>query len=185
MLPALAACRDEEWHGVDVAGTLPDMAFRMTRASDGREVTEDAYRGRVTALFFGYTFCPDICPMTLANLSQVAGRLGERAGDFSILFVTVDPARDTIEVLRRYVGSFTDRADGLRGGANALEKLARRYRVTYRVPSDTSEGYEVSHGPSVYIFDRSGAARVMLPRFDTSEADIDAAADDIGRLIAA
>jgi len=183
LLPGLAACRDEDWHGTDISGVLPDLAFRMTRASDGREVTEADYRGQVVALFFGYTFCPDICPMTLANLSQVAGRLDERARKLSILFVTVDPARDTPDVLRRYVASFTPRADGLRGGANRLQSLARRYRVTYRVRPDAPEGYSVSHGPSVYVFDAAGAARVMLTRFDTAAADIAGATGDIRRIM--
>ena len=185
LLPALAACRDEGWHGVDVSGTLPDLAFRMTRATDRREVTEADYRGQVVALYFGYTFCPDICPMTLANLAQVADRLGDRAEDFSILFVTVDPARDTPEVLTNYVSAFTPRAEALRGGANRLQSLTRRYRVTYKVRPDAPGGYTVSHGPSVYLFDRSGEARVMLTRFDTAGADIAGATADIRRIMSA
>lgn len=185
-LGALGACRDEGWYGIDVAGTLPDLSFEMTRADDGASVTEADYRGRVVALFFGYTFCPDICPMTLANLTALAERLGELAREVSFLFVTVDPRRDTPEVMRRYVGFFTPRADGLRGTDNQLAILARRFRVTYRVePHEDDRRYTVSHGQSVYVFDRAGAARVMWPAFDSPEADIGGGAGDLRRLIAA
>lgn len=181
-LSILPACKsDAGWSGIDVTGTLPDLSFTMTRARDGKTVTEADYRGQVTALFFGFTFCPDICPMTLANLAIVADELGKRASDLSILFVTVDPARDTREVLTDYVSYFTPRATGLRGTENQLTSLTRRYKVTYRVGE--GENYTVSHGKSVYLFDQTGAARVMLPDFETAEADTDGLAVDIRRLL--
>src|SRR5579872_6549487 len=85
---ALAACspRDEHWHATDIAGAMPPLAFRMQRANDGTTVTEDSYRGYVVALYFGYTRCPDICPATLANLSDALERLGARARDVRVLF---------------------------------------------------------------------------------------------------
>lgn len=181
-LPWLAGCGDDGgWSGIDVKGTLPDLAFAMTRASDGKTVTEQDYRGQVVALFFGFTFCPDICPMTLANMTAVAESLGDQAKDLSILFVTVDPQRDTAASLAEYVAHFTPRATGLRGTDNQLTSLARRYKVTYRV--DPGEDYAVSHGKSVYLFDGTGAARVLLPDFDTAESDIDGVTADIRRLI--
>lgn len=182
MLPLLFGCsEDVEWTGIDVTGTLPDLAFTMTRARDGQTVSAADYRGDVVALFFGYTFCPDICPMTLANMAAVTDKLGERARGLSILFVTVDPTRDTPEVLARYMANFSPRATGLRGSDNQLTRLARRYKVTYKV--DPGGDYSVTHGPSVYIFDKAGAARVMLPDFDTADADIDGVAGDIDRLL--
>lgn len=184
LLPALAGCKGGgDWTGIDVSGTLPDLAFTATRARDGQTVSARDYRGQVTALFFGYTFCPDICPMTLANLSAVADRLGEKAARLSILFVTVDPARDTAETLADYVAAFSPRATGLRSTDNQLAALARRYRITYRV--DPGDPYTVSHGRSVYVFDGTGAARVMLPDFDTAEADIAGVTEDMRRLVGA
>lgn len=180
----LAGCEDD-WYGKNVTGLLPDLAFRMTRAGDGAEVTQFDYRGQAVALFFGFTFCPHICPMTMSNLAAVAGRLGAGAQDLSILFATVDPERDTAEVLADYTTAFTPRADGLRGTENQLARLARRYKVTYkRAPHDSGDmTYEVSHGKSVYVFDGRGDARVMWPAFDTLEADIDGAAGDIDRVM--
>ncbi|WP_227420064.1 SCO family protein [Roseitranquillus sediminis] len=184
----LAGCAEEDgWYGVNVTGTLPDLAFRMTRARDGAAVTEEDFRGRAVALFFGFTYCPDVCPLTLANLSAVADRLGPAADRLSIVFVTVDPERDTPAELARYVAAFTDRATGLRGDPNQLAALARRLRVTYKVsPHEPgADDYAVSHGKSVYIFDPSGDARLMWPEFDTADADIEAAAADLERLIGA
>ena len=182
---ALSGCRDEDWYGVDVAGTLPDLELTMTRARDGSTVTEDDFRGRAVALFFGFTFCPDVCPLTLANLTAVADALGPKADELAIVFVTVDPERDTLDDLGRYVAAFTERATGLRGDPNQLAALARRLRVTYKVaPHDEGEtDYAVSHGKSVYIFGPDGEARLMWPEFDSSKADITAAAADLDRLI--
>ena len=157
----------------------------MTRARDGAAVTEADYRGQVVAMFFGFTFCPDICPMTLANLSAVLDRLGDDAEAITVLFVTVDPLRDTLPAMADYVSAFTPRAQGLRGTDNQLARLARRLKVTYRVdrPGPDKPDYAVSHGKSVYIFDATGAARVMWPQFDTTDADIDAATRDLRRLL--
>ncbi|MBC24677.1 MAG: cytochrome c oxidase assembly protein [Phycisphaerae bacterium] len=182
----LTGCGIETWYGKDVTGILPDLDFALTRAQDRQAVTEDDYGGQIVALFFGFTFCPDICPMTLSNLAGVVDRLGEDAADLSILFVTVDLERDTLPVLAEYTAAFTPRAAGLRGTPDQLARLARRLKVTYKVAPhpDGARDYAVSHGKSVYVFDRSGAARVLWPEFDTLQADVAAATEDIQRLIA-
>ncbi|PTX41867.1 protein SCO1/2 [Allosediminivita pacifica] len=182
---ALTGCRTETWYGKDVTGILPDLDFALTSAQDRQAVTEADYHGRIVALFFGFTFCPDICPMTLSNLAGVADRLGEDAENFSILFVTVDPERDTLPILADYAAAFTPRAAGLRGTPDQLARLARRLKVTYKVEPhpEGARDYAVSHGKSVYVFDRSGAARVLWPEFDTLQADVAAATEDIQRLI--
>lgn len=182
----LAACDDDTaWYGKDVTGLLPDLRFAMTRAQDGARVTEADYQGQVVALFFGFTFCPDVCPMTLSNLASVVEQLGEDAERLSILFVTVDPERDTPAVMAEYAAAFTPRADGLIGTPDQLARLARRLKVTYRIaPYDPGDSdYDVSHGKSVYLFDAEGEARVMWPTFDTLEADIGGATDDVGRVM--
>ena len=183
---SLAGCSGEDWYGIDVSGTLSDLDFTLTRARDGKVVTEEDYRGQIVAMFFGFTYCPDICPMTLANMTALTDALGEAADRLSILFVTVDPERDTADQLADYVSNFTDRATGLRGTDNQLIRLTRRFRVTYKVephePGDRD--YTVTHGTSVYIFDETGDARVMWPRFDGADADIEAARQDIERLTA-
>ncbi|MET4103289.1 protein SCO1/2 [Roseovarius sp. MBR-78] len=183
----LAACDDEVWYGKDVTGLLPDLSFTMIRAQDGARVTQDDYKGQVVALFFGFTFCPDICPMTLSNLSAVLEQLGERAAKLSILFVTVDPDRDTPEIMAEYVGAFTPRADGLIGTPNQLARLARRIKVTYKIAPHEADDmtYDVSHGKSVYVFDAQGEARVMWPSFDTLETNTAGATADIRRIMGA
>lgn len=184
-LGLLAGCRDEDrWNSIDVSGVLPDLSFTMTRAGDGKTVTEQDYRGRDVMLFFGYTLCPGVCPLTMANVAQVLDRLGPAAEGVSVLFVTVDPDRDTPGSLARYVATFDPRVDGLRGTPNQIEALTRRYRVTHKVQKPRGERpYTVIHGPSVYVFDAAGRARFMVPKFYTAEADIDAVTQDMRRLI--
>jgi len=178
---ALAACspRDEHWHATDIAGAMPPLAFRMQRANDGTTVTEDSYRGYVVALYFGYTHCPDICTATLANLSDALGRLGARARDVRVLFVTVDPDRDTIAQLRDYVRAFAPQVDGLRGDDNALAALARRYRVAYGIEKPPrGNDYSVMHSDAVFFFGRDGRARLVA----TSTEDVAGVASDLRRL---
>lgn len=184
-LLALAACKqDAPWHAVDVRHTLPDLAFTLTRAPDGKTVTEADERGKVVMLFFGYTFCPDVCPLTMANLTEVLKRMGPAADAVQVLFVTVDPTRDTLPVLATYAASFDPRALGMRGSDNQLAVLARRYRVTYSVlPAQGNRPYTVVHGPSVYVFDRTGTARLMVPKFYDATADLAGVTADMLRLV--
>lgn len=185
-LLALAACKsDKKWHSVVVNGALPDLQFTMARAEDGKEITAKAYRGKVVMLFFGYTHCPDVCPLTMANVSSVLQKMGKKADQVRVLFVTVDPNRDTLPVLTQYAASFEPQMVGLRGTPNQLAVLARRYRVSYRVtPATATQPYTVVHGPSIYVFDRKGKARLMVPKFYHAKADIAGVTDDILRLVA-
>lgn len=179
----LGACKDEQpWRLVDVNDTLPRLSLTMIRASDGKVVGANDYRGKVVVLFFGFTFCPDICPTTLANLTAALERLGPVAEEVSVLFVTVDPNRDTTEVLKEYVGSFSPRIDGLRGTADQLADLARRYRAAYSVePTADGRSFEVMHGSTLYVFDRSGEIRLLSPNADKVDdfvADLRRLADE-------
>ena len=178
----LAACgnHDAGWHGRNISGDMPDLAFTMQRANDGKTVGAPDYRGKITLLYFGYTNCPDICPTTLANLSEALRRLGPKARQVRVLFVTVDPDRDTLPVLKAYVNAFAPQMDGLRGTKNAIAALARRYRVAYSVTKPTKEHpYEVMHSAAVFFFDRDGHARLVTLSTD----DTRAVAADIERLL--
>ncbi|MEJ0041724.1 MAG: SCO family protein [Rhizomicrobium sp.] len=164
LLAILAACgrQDQAFHATDVTGALPALDLTLTRANDGREVRAADYRGKVAILYFGYTQCPDICPTTLANLSDMLQKLGPRAGDVRVLFVTVDANRDTLSALKGYVASFGPQVDGLRGTPDELTSLARRYRVAFSVTPGPP--YEVMHSNAVFFFDRSagqGSCRWM------------------------
>jgi protein SCO1/2 len=175
----LAGCGPQKpWHATDVTGVMPDLAFRMDRASDGSRVSEDNYRGRVVLLYFGYTHCPDICPTTLAYLSDVLKRLGPDAEKVRVLFVTVDPNRDTLKVLKPYAEAFGAQVDGMRGSDAALKALAQRYRVEYSVVE--TPVYSVTHTSSVYVFDDQGRARLVI----TDAKDTPAIAEDVRRVAA-
>ena len=177
----LCACSRQTPSGAtDITGAMPRLAFSMTRANDGAAVTANDYRGKLVALYFGYTHCPDECPTTLANLAAVLKALGPRASDVRVLFVTVDPDRDMLPILKAYVSTFAPQIDGLRGSDNQIARLARRYRVVYRVtPAWTGHPYDVVHSNTVYIFDASGRARLAILRTD----DTMALTKEIGRLL--
>jgi protein SCO1/2 len=145
----------------DVSGHMPDLDFKLTD-DHGKPVTGADYRGKVVLLYFGYTHCPDVCPLTLAHLHVVMERLGPLADGARILFVSVDPARDTPEVMHAYVNAFDPHAIGLTGDARAIEALSKRYRSAFtREPASSDGNYEVSHSSAIYLFDRQGRARAL------------------------
>ncbi|MDE2334316.1 MAG: SCO family protein [Rhodospirillales bacterium] len=172
------------WHGIDVTGTSPSLAFSMQRVSDGREVTAATYRGDIVMLYLGYTFCPDVCPTTLANVAAVFKRLGKDADRIRFLFVTVDPGRDTLPVLRTYLANFGPHMVGLRGTPDQLVALARRFRLVYSVrPSPDPAKYEVTHSSAIYVFDAHGAARLLIPSLAAAHPDLAGTAADLRRLV--
>lgn len=182
---SLSGCsRQASWHNVDISGSLPALDFDMVRGNDGKEVTAANYRGKVTLLYFGYTYCPDVCPTTLSNLSRIVRSLGPDAKSVRVLFVTVDPNRDTLAALKQYADAFAPAVDTLRGTPNEIAALARRYRVAYSVkPEAPGQSYEVTHSSSVFAFDRQGAARLLVTSLSTDAADREGTAEDLRRLI--
>lgn len=168
LLPALAVlllggcATHPKWQLDDVAGHLPDLKFQMTNDL-GKPVTAADYRGKVVLLYFGYTHCPDVCPLTLVHLHTVMQKMGKAADDVRVLFVTVDPARDTPAVLHQYVTAFDPRIVGLTGTQAAIAQLAKRYRAFYK--PETAKGnsgdYDVTHSSAIYVFDRKGRAQVL------------------------
>jgi protein SCO1/2 len=169
----LAGCSKPAWRMTDITDAMPGLAFHMSEG--GRPVTAEDFRGKVVALYFGYTHCPDVCPATLANLTDMAGKV--HSPDLRILFVTVDPDRDTDQVLADYAKAFSPEVVGLRGGANELADLARRYRVAYTVTKGPP--YEVMHSNAVFFFDRDGRARLVT----TDTTDTAGMAEDVKRLL--
>jgi protein SCO1 len=173
LLLLLTACFQAGWHMTDIIGAMPTLDFHLSE--DGRPVSARDFRGRVVALYFGYTHCPDVCPATLANLADVAAKVKSR--DLRILFVSVDPDRDTDQVLSDYAKAFSPQLVGLRGTANQLADLARRYRVAYAVKKGPP--YEVMHSNAVFFFDRDGRARLVT----TDTTNTAAIAMDVKRLL--
>jgi protein SCO1/2 len=149
---------------VRVTGLVPPLAFTMKDASTGKTVTAADFHGKVVMLYFGYTNCPDVCPDTLYKLHQIYLKLGAAAANTVFLFVTVDPARDTLPVLKKYLALFDSHFVGLRGSANQVYQLTRRYRVVASVhPSPDPEKYQVVHSALIYVFGPHGNARFIIP----------------------
>ncbi len=170
--------------GENVSGSLPPLAFRMQRAADGAMMAASDLRGSVVLLYFGYASCPDLCPTTLANLVALHDRLGGMAARTRVLFVTVDPARDTLAVLREFIAPFGSGFIALRPTPDALAIAARRFRVAYSLqPGAPGQSYAVSHGAGVYVFDRTGAARAILTGLEQPSPDLAAAAATIRRTV--
>jgi protein SCO1/2 len=170
----------EPWQLTDVSGHLPDLDFTLT-GDDGRPVAADTLKGRVSLVYFGYTHCPDVCPETMGRLMQVIGKLGRDAQNVRILFVSVDPARDTPSALHDYVGAFdSQHAFGLTGTDTQIEQMARHYRVAYQMEKrDPNGNYEVTHSSAVYIFDARNRARLLATDHDSP----DVIARDVRRII--
>jgi protein SCO1 len=183
-LPLTDCDRKTKWHEQDISGALPALAFNLTDAMTDRAVTAADFRGKVTLLYFGYTQCPDFCPTTLTNLAAVLHNLGNRANQVRILFVTVDPNRDSLTKLRTYVSLFAPQIVGLRGTPDQLAALARRYRVAYSVtPAENGHPYTVTHSSIVYVFDQDGDVRLLVDSMATQKPDIAGATADLRALI--
>ena len=126
--------------------------FRLT-GSDGKSVSDADLRGQPVVLFFGYTHCPDVCPTTLFEVSELFRKLGEGAKVRGV-FVSVDPERDTPEILRDYLGSFDKRIIGLSGDRAALEPMLKAYRVYARKNPAANGEYSMDHSAIVYLMDK-------------------------------
>jgi protein SCO1/2 len=159
----LAACTSSgpPYALANVRGLVSPLRFHLTD-QDGHPVTAADYRNDVVLLYFGYTQCPDQCPTTLTTLANALHALGPGAAQVRVLFVSVDPRRDSTEVLKRYVGNFGPQFIGLRGDPAELTRLSKRYRISYHYEAPDKYGnYEVDHSSAVFVFDRHGRARLL------------------------
>lgn len=156
----LAACNRESGPAgarVQIGGpfNLIDM--------NGKPVTEKSLLGKPTAIFFGFTYCPEVCPTTLTDLTAWLRMLGSDADKLNVVFVSVDPGRDTPEQMRLYLSNFDPRIQGFTGTPDAVAKAAKAYRVYYqKVPQDGG-GYTIDHSSSVYLFDANGHFVAPIP----------------------
>jgi protein SCO1/2 len=163
----------------NITGLVSPLEFHLTD-QDGRPVTAADYRHDIVLLYFGYTECPDQCPTTLTTLADALHALGPQASQVRVLFVSVDPRRDTTAVLKRYVGNFGPQFVGLRGDQAELTRLSRRYRIAYHYEKPDQYGnYEVDHSSAVFVFGRNGRAR-LLALSDNTPQQI---ASDLRRLL--
>jgi len=147
------------------------------QASDGTTIKMTDFQGQVVVVYFGYTSCPDVCPATLSKLAEVVDILGEKADDVQIMMVSVDPARDTPELLADYVEHFHQDFLGVTGDEATVNRIATLYGVFYQKSDGTeATGYTVDHTSTVILVDREGYLKLVLPFEGTAEqiaADID------------
>jgi protein SCO1/2 len=153
-----------EFNNVDISAAKCCQDFKLTDDT-GRVRSIADYRGKLVILTFGFTRCPDICPMTLATLKKALARLGPDAGKVQVLFVTLDPARDTAPVMRRYLDGFDPSFVGLRGSRDAVARTARDFRVFFKkaqTEASTGKDYVIDHTLGSYLFDASGKPQLFV-----------------------
>ena len=146
----------------DISGADFGTALNLTD-HNGKPRTLAEFRGKVVVIFFGFTHCPDVCPTTLAELAQVAKELGNDAEKIQVLFVTVDPERDTPEVLRHYVPSFDPNFLGLYGDAAATARAAQEFKIFFQKQPLSGGNYSVDHSAGTYVLDQQGRLRLFAP----------------------
>jgi len=169
IIVVLTACSGSGniWETKNISGLMPELSFQLTDVATDQSVSEENFKGNLLLLYFGYTQCPDVCSTTMIRLTNAILALGDSAKNVRLLFVSVDPKRDTLPVMRVYTHAFGEQVVGLRGGQDELQSLTKRYRVTYGYGKPDAEGnYTVSHSSAVYVFDRKGEARLLIRSTD-------------------
>lgn len=164
LMLGLIACGKpaEKFTNTDLTGLDYAKDFALTD-HNGKARTLADFRGKAVVIFFGYTQCPDVCPTTMAEMSSVMQQLGPLADNVQVLFVTVDPERDTQALLASYVPNFDARFLGLYGDAAATAKVAKDFKVYYqKVPGKTPATYTMDHTAGSYVFDQQGRIRLFL-----------------------
>jgi protein SCO1/2 len=160
----LAGCGGgaQKFNGVDITGANYARHFELTDHTGAKRTLAD-YRGKVVAVFFGFTQCPDVCPTTLNDLAQVKKRLGSEGEKLQVIFITVDPERDSQAVLQRYVPGFDPSFVALYGSAEQTAATAKEFKVFYqKVAGKTPTSYSVDHTAGTYVFDREGRVRLFV-----------------------
>ncbi|MGH8680226.1 MAG: SCO family protein [Burkholderiales bacterium] len=160
----LGACGPAQpsFESIDVTGADFGRELQLTDHT-GRTQTLADFKGKVTVVSFGFTRCPDVCPTTLAELKLVKEKLGKDGERLQVLFVTVDPERDSPELLAKYVPAFDPSFLGLYGDADATARTAKEFRVFYqKVPGSSPDNYSVDHTAASYVYDPQGRLRLFV-----------------------
>jgi protein SCO1/2 len=181
---ALAGCHQaapaHKFNAVDLTGAEYARRFDLPDFN-GKERTLADFAGKVVVVFFGYTQCPDACPTTMAELAQVKKLLGPESARVQVLFITVDPERDTAALLKSYVTNFGSDFLALRGDPVQIKAVTREFKVFYeKVPGTAPDNYTIDHTAGTYVFDQQGRIRL----FARSGMPPEQLADDIKALLA-
>jgi len=149
-----------KFNGIDITGAQYARNFALVDAQ-GRERTMADFQGKIVAIFFGFTQCPDVCPTAMVELAQVKQALGADGDKLQGIFITVDPERDTPEVMGAYVQAFDPSFVALRGSPEQTAAVAREFKVYYnKVPGKTPDSYTMDHSAGLYVFDTQGRVRL-------------------------
>jgi protein SCO1/2 len=165
----LAGCNDNKpaFKGVDVTGANYGRTLQLPDSS-GKLRSLDEFKGKFVLLFFGFTQCPDVCPTALARAQEVKQQLGKDGERLQVIFVSVDPERDTPELLGNYLAAFDVSFIGLRGDAEQTRRAAAEFKVFYeKVPTGSS--YTINHTAMSYLFDAQGRLRLAMRHTQTAE----------------
>ncbi len=164
----------------DITGLDYGKALALTDHT-GKPRTLADYKGKVAVVFFGYTHCPDVCPTTLAEMAQIKRQLGAEGDKLQVIFITLDPERDTQESLAGFVPAFDPSFVALRGDAEQTKKVAADFKVfMQKVKAKEGEGYTIDHTAATYVFDPQGRVRLFIRHGQDSTAVL----NDIRQLIA-
>ncbi|WBS03927.1 SCO family protein [Pseudoduganella sp. SL102] len=164
LLATLVACSEKRasFVNTDITGIDYAKGFSL-KDHNGKPVTLESYKGKVVVMFFGFTQCPDVCPTTMAEMAAVMKELGPQAKDVQVLFVTLDPERDTPELLKQYVPAFDPGFLGLYGTPAEIAQTAKEFKVFYKkVPGKDPAQYSIDHTAGSYVFDKQGRVRLFL-----------------------
>jgi len=165
----LNACSPKQaaFNSMDVTGAPWGQSYSLPDLN-GKPVTEKSFSGKVTAVFFGFLYCPDACPAHLTKMKAVKEQLGEKGNDLQVVFITVDPERDQPESLKRFLASFDPTFVGLRGSTDQVAAIAKDFRVYFKKVETSAAkqdpmSYTIDHTTFAYIYDKKGALRLVVP----------------------
>ncbi len=146
----------------DITGADFEQSMQLTDHTGTKRTMAD-YKGKVVALFFGYTHCPDVCPTTMVDLKKTMKILGDQADEVQVLFVTLDPERDSQEVLAQFVPSFDARFVGLTGSVTEIAATARMFKIfSSKVSAEGHSGYTIDHSAGMYVYDKDSKIRLYV-----------------------
>ncbi|NWG74955.1 MAG: SCO family protein [Rubrivivax sp.] len=179
-VPGLGGGSKPAFKAIDLTGAEYGRELSLTD-TEGRRRTLADFRGKIVVLFFGFTHCPDVCPTTMVELAEAKRQLGADGERIQGIFVTIDPERDTPELLKAYVSNFDPSFVALRGDADETKKAAREFKVFYaKVPGKTPDSYTMDHTAGSYVIDAQGRLRL----FTRYGSGVQALVDDLKLLLA-
>ncbi|GDX53596.1 photosynthetic protein synthase I [Methylophilaceae bacterium] len=182
ILICLVSCQNsnqQTFVGTDISSVRMDTAFSL-KDFNGRIRTLEDFKGKVVVLFFGFTHCPDICPTTLTDLKKTMVLLKDKASAVQVIFITLDPMRDTEDVLKKFIPTFNSSFLGLTGTESDIDKVANQLKIFNKKVNDGSKaGYTIDHSAGLYVIDKKGSIKLHISNGQKPE-DL---ASDLAKLI--